>query len=96
MKDKLIDEDFSVDHNTIELYDRTVTLFYSLKTGDIKLFAGGVQDMDYFGKDKDDYNYGYIVVEKDDFLLNNLENFKVVNKELQLKEDSFISKYVMK
>ena len=52
--------------------------------------------MSYFGKEKDDYNYGYLVVEKDDFLLNNLGNFKVVDGELQLKEDSFISKYVMR
>ncbi|EOU1651310.1 hypothetical protein OQL15_001221 [Clostridium perfringens] len=91
-----IDEGFSVNQNTIELYEKSVTLFYSLKTGDIKLYAGGIQNMDFFGKDKDDYNYGYIVVEKDDFLLNNLENFKVIDGELQLKEDSFISKYVMR
>ena len=91
-----IDEGFSVNHNTIELYEKSVTLFYSLKTGDIKLYAGGIQGVDFFGKDKDDYNYGYIVVEKDDFLLNNLENFKVIDGELQLKEDSFISKYVMR
>ena len=96
MSNKRMDEGFLINHNTIELYERTVTLFYSLKTGDVKLYAGGIQDMDYFGKDKDDYNYGYIVVEKDDFLLNNLENFRVVNGGLQLKDDAFISKYVMK
>ncbi|EGT0693928.1 hypothetical protein QYB46_001674 [Clostridium perfringens] len=89
-----IDEGFSVNHNTIELYEKSVTLFYSLKTGDIRLYAGGKQDMSYFGKEKDDYNYGYIVVEKNDFLLNNLENFKVIDGELQLKEDLFISKYM--
>lgn len=92
-----IDEGFTRnDENSIKEYEKSVTLFYSLATGDIRLYAGGKQDMSYFGKEKDDYNYGYLVVEKDDFLLNNLGNFKVVDGELQLKEDSFISKYVMR
>lgn len=91
-----LDKGFSKNENTIKEYEKFITLFYSLATGDIRLYAGGKQDMGYFGKEKDDYNYGYIVVEKDDFLLNNLGAFSVIDGELQLKEDSFISKYVMR
>ncbi|MDK0668825.1 hypothetical protein QTH49_13135 [Clostridium perfringens] len=82
--------------NSIEVYEKMITLFYSLNTGEIKLSAGGKQDMDYFGRDKHDYNYGFLVVERDEFLVNNLSNFLVVDGVLQLKEDSFISKYVIK
>lgn len=82
--------------NSIEVYEKMITLFYSLNTGEIKLSAGGKQDMDYFGRDKHDYNYGFLVVERDEFLVNNLSNFLVVDGVLQLKESSFISKYVIK
>ncbi|MGU9269754.1 hypothetical protein ACV3Z5_13730 [Clostridium perfringens] len=85
-----------VNENSIEVYEKMITLFYSLNTGEIKLSAGGKQDMDYFGRDKHDYNYGFLVVERDEFLVNNLSNFLVVDGVLQLKEDSFISKYVIK
>lgn len=80
--------------NSIEIYEKMITLFYSLNTGEIKLSAGGKQDMNYFGRDKHDYNYGFLVIERDEFLVNNLNNFLVVDGILQLKEDSFISKYV--
>ena len=82
--------------NSIEVYEKMITLFYSLNTGEIKLSAGGKQDMDYFGRDKHDYNYGFLVVERDEFLVNNLSNFLVVDGVLQLKEDSFISRYINK
>lgn len=82
--------------NSIEAYEKTITLFYSLNTGEIKLSAGGKQDMDYFGIDKHDYNYGFLVVERDEFLVNNLSNFLVIDGVLQLKENSFMSRYINK
>ena len=39
--------------------DKEITLFYSLATGKIKLYCTGVQNMDYFGEDKNDYNSIY-------------------------------------
>lgn len=80
--------------NSIKNFEKKVTLFYSQATGDIKLHAGGIQDMSYFGSEKYDYNYKFIVVDKDDYLLNNLENFKVENGELKLKDISRLSKYI--
>ena len=52
--------------------------------------------MDYFGIDKHDYNYGFLVVERDEFLVNNLNSFLVIDGALQLKENSFISRYINK
>lgn len=87
---------FIEDKRTIEFYEKVVTLFYSLNTGEIKISAGGKQDMNYFGRDKHDYNYGFLVVERDEFLINNLNNFLVIDGVLQLKENSFISRYINK
>ncbi|EHK2440939.1 hypothetical protein KCL46_000962 [Clostridium perfringens] len=80
--------------NSIKNFEKKVTLFYSQSTGDIKLHAGGVQNMDYFGPEKDDYNYKFIVVDKDDYLLNNLENFKVENGKVKLKNNDMLAKYI--
>lgn len=65
-----------------------VTLFYSINTGKIKLYCTGGQSMDYFGEDKCDYNYDFIVVKYDDFLINNLDKFSVLNKELKFDSSS--------
>lgn len=80
--------------NSIKNFENKVTLFYSPTTGDIKLHAGGIQDMSYFGAERDDYNYKFIVVDKDYYLLNNLENFKVENGKLKLKSNSILAKYM--
>ena len=53
-----------------------------IKTGKVKCYCGGIQDMNYFGEDKEDYNYDYIVVDYDNFIIRNFENFKVVDKTL--------------
>lgn len=50
--------------------------------------------MSYFGPERDDYNYKFIVVDKDYYLLNNLENFKVENGKLKLKSNSILAKYM--
>lgn len=50
--------------------------------------------MSYFGPEKYDYNYKFIVVDKDDYLLNNLENFKVENGKLKLKNNDILAKYM--
>lgn len=59
-----------------------ITLFYSKSTSKIKLYCTGEQSMDYFGEDKEDYNYDFIIVDYDIFILNNLESFKVEDGKL--------------
>lgn len=73
------------DKNSKENFEKKTTLFYSLKTGEIKITCGGIQDMDFFGADKYDYNYGFIVIENDAFVLDNLKNFMVVDGVLKMK-----------
>lgn len=69
------------------MFDK-VTLFYSVNSGKIKLYCTGEQSMDYFGEDKYDYNYDFIIVKYDDFLINNLDKFSVENKELKFDSSS--------
>ena len=72
----------------IKTHQSNMTLFYSKKTGEIKSYATGIQDMNYFGNDKEDYTliWDYIVIPRDDKVLRNLEMFKINldNKELTI------------
>ena len=77
---------------TIKDFESKVTLFYSINTGEIKLTAGGIQDMSYFGPDAADFNYNFLVIDKDEYLLNNLDNFIVQDNKVKLKEAQ-INKY---
>ncbi|MDU3020072.1 hypothetical protein ACV3RY_09585 [Clostridium perfringens] len=77
---------------TIKNFESKVTLFYSINTGEIKLTAGGIQDMSYFGPDAADFNYNFLVIDKDEYLLNNLDKFIVQDNKVKLKEAQ-INKY---
>ena len=67
---------------TLEEHANSMTLFYSTSTGKIKCYCTGIQSMDYFGEDRDDYNYNYIIIGYDEFVLKNISNFMVVDDEL--------------
>ncbi|MGU8434347.1 hypothetical protein ACV3RS_09590 [Clostridium perfringens] len=77
---------------TIKNFESKVTLFYSINTGEIKLTAGGIQDMSYFGPDAADFNYNFLVIDKDEYLLSNLDKFIVQDNKVKLKEAQ-INKY---
>lgn len=70
----------------IEESSKVMTVFYSISTGKIKTIVSGKQNMNIFGEDKEDYNYGFLIIDADEYLLNNFEKFKVVNKKIVLKE----------
>lgn len=80
---------------TIEEHENNMTLFYSKQTGEIKCYCTGIQDMNYFGNSKVDFEiiYDFIVVEKDEYILNNLDLFNVNNNKVVLKEGIDLSKY---
>ena len=63
----------------IENHLNNMTIFFSKKTGEIKSFATGIQDMNYFGNDKEDYEliWDYVVIPRDDKVIRNLEIFKI-------------------
>ena len=64
-----------------------MTLFYSKRTGEIKYYCTGVQNMEYFGSDKEDYEviFGFIVVDKDDMVIDNRDKFIVQDGQVKLK-----------
>ena len=76
--------------------DKEITLFYSLATGKIKQYCTGVQNMDYFGEDKNDYNYGVLVVENDSYITKNIDKFIVENGELVIVPQTISNKYRIK
>lgn len=83
---------------TIEEMQSKMTLFYSKQTKEIKCMATGIQDMDYFGENKVDFNliYDYLVIDKDDYIFDNTHLFKVENGRPILKEIPVVdySKYI--
>ena len=44
--------------------------------------------MSYFGDDKEDYNYDYIVVDYDNFILKNFESFRVIDGVLVFEQSN--------
>lgn len=73
--------------------DKELTLFYSKSTGKVKYYCTGIQTMDYFGEDKEDYNYNVLVVENDSFITQHLDDFVVENNELIYNAPKQYAKY---
>ena len=69
------------------MYDK-VTLFYLKSNGNIKGFCTGEQSLDYFGEEKEIYSkiFKCIVIDFDEKIINNLDNYRVVKGKLELKE----------
>lgn len=71
----------------IEESRKIMTVFYSASTGKIKSIISGKQDMNVFGEDKEDYNYDFLLMEKDEYIFNNFDRFEVIDKKVYLKEE---------
>lgn len=73
-----------------------LTVFYNKRTGSIKELCGGEQDMDWFGEEKEDYEqiFDFIIVDHDEYILQNFINFHVVEGELKLKPANIPDKYI--
>lgn len=76
--------------------DNKMTLFYSKRTGEIKAYTTGITDMGYYGDDEEDFKliYDFIVVDRDDYVLDNFSKFKIVDKQIKLKEAVNLDKYL--
>ena len=72
---------------TIKDMENKMTLFYSKNTGEIKNYCTGIQDMGYYGKDKDDYSliWTYTIVELDEYIITNINNFVIEQGLVKLK-----------
>lgn len=64
---------------TIEQMESSMTIFFSKSSGAIKSLATGIQSMDMFGEDKGDFSiiWDYVLLTKDDYVLNNYKQFKI-------------------
>lgn len=73
-----------------------LTIFYNKRTGSIKELCSGEQTMDWFGEEKEDYEqiFDLVVVEYDEYVLQNIHQFKVIDGNLKLKEKSNLNKYL--
>ena len=73
--------------------EEKMTLFYLKRTGAIKGFCTGVQSMDFYGDEKQDYELimDCIVIPYNEFLIDNRQYFKVINGELVFTQDFNLS-----
>ncbi|SHH55969.1 hypothetical protein [Clostridium intestinale] len=81
---------------TIEEHEKSMTLYYSKRTGEITTLSTGIQDMNFFGDNKEDYEiiWDFIVLEKDNYVLGNKDKFKIIDGNVKLKESIDLSKYI--
>ncbi|MEN8079181.1 hypothetical protein ABFP60_19650 [Clostridioides difficile] len=73
-----------------------MTIFYNKRLGIIQAIVTGTQNMSYFGEQEEDFKiiYDYIVVDKDEYVINNSSYFIVINNALKLKDSACINKYL--
>ncbi|GFZ31750.1 hypothetical protein CSC2_22760 [Clostridium zeae] len=81
---------------TIEEMQSKMTIFFSKRTGDLKEVLGGIQDMNIYGKDKEDYELirDFVVLDRDNYVLDKPNNFiyDIEENQLKIKQDA-IPKY---
>ena len=82
------------------MWEYSMTIFFNKRTGKIMQISTGIQDMNAFGDEKEDFEliWDFIVVEKDTFVMSNTEQFLV---DIETKELTYIplvdtSKYRMR
>ena len=81
---------------SLEEHEKSMTLYYSKRTGEITAFSTGIQDMSFFGDNKEDYEiiWDFVVLEKDTYVLENRDKFKVIDGAVKLKESVDLTKYM--
>lgn len=64
-----------------------MTLFYSKRNGNIQNFCTGIQDMNFFGESKEDYEiiWDFIVVPYNELVLSNKDMFYIDLETKQVK-----------
>lgn len=76
--------------------DDKMTLFFSKRTKDIKAYTAGIIDFGYFGDDEEDMKviYDLVVVDYDDYVIENVNQFRIEDKKVKLKDDIDLGKYL--
>lgn len=72
---------------SLDVYENKMTLFYSKRSGDIQTFCSGIQDMNFFGENKEDYEiiWDFINVPLDEDIIKNTYKYKIEDGEIVLK-----------
>lgn len=82
------------------MWDYSMTIFFNRRTGRIMQISTGIQDMNAFGDEKEDFEliWDFIVVEKDTFVMSNTEQFLVDSETKELTYIPLVdtSKYRMR
>jgi len=77
---------------TIAEHENSMTVFFRKANGEIKCIMTGINDMSAFGDEKADFSliWDYVVLPKDDFVIQSPFNFKInlKTKTLELKVNS--------
>lgn len=73
-----------------------MTIYYRKSNGLIAGMCGCINDMSWYGQLKDDYclTHDFIVIDLDEYVMNNLKLFKVEDGKLKLKDTTNLSKYI--
>lgn len=93
MSEEILNEENKVEEGSIDDFNKNMTLFYGKETGIIRNYSSGRVDLKFYGNEVGDFNYDFIVVPKDDYVLNNLEKFIIKDGQLMRKPDPNVSKY---
>lgn len=93
MSEEILNEENKVEEGSIDDFNKNMTLFYGRETGIIRNYSSGRVDLKFYGNEVGDFNYDFIVVPKDDYVLNNLEKFIIKDGQLMRKPDPNASKY---
>ncbi|UBK99684.1 hypothetical protein KLF26_10775 [Clostridium perfringens] len=93
MSEEILNEENKVEEGSIDDFNKNMTLFYGKETGIIRNYSSGRVDLKFYGNEVGDFNYDFIVVPKDDYVLNNLEKFIIKDDQLMIKPDPNASKY---
>lgn len=93
MSEEILNEENKVEEGYIDDFNKNMTLFYGRETGIIRNYSSGRVDLKFYGNEVGDFNYDFIVVPKDDYVLNNLEKFIIKDGQLMRKPDPNASKY---
>ena len=69
--------------------ESAMTIFYSKRTGAIITFATGIQSMKFFAENEEDFIliYDFIVANKDQYVLDNIEKFVITKGAIKLKDE---------
>lgn len=93
MSEEILNKENKVEEGSIDDFNKNMTLFYGKETGIIRNYSSGRVDLKFYGNEVGDFNYDFIVVPKDDYVLNNLEKFIIKDGQLMRKPDPNASKY---